>query len=91
MRLRTIQACCEPALEEPLATEEAWDLAAAFKVPADPIRRRLLNLIDNASGRKICACDLVEPVGRSQPTVSHHVSILREAGLLAREQHGRWP
>jgi ArsR family transcriptional regulator len=76
-------------LHEVIAVDEAAELAAAFKVLADPIRLRLLSLIA-ASGGEMCGCDLVEPVGRSQPTVSHHLSILTEAGLLEREQRGKW-
>lgn len=90
MRVRTIEACCEPVLDEPLAALEAEELAAAFKVLADPVRLRLLSLIGNAPDGEMCACDLVEPVGRSQPTVSHHLSILAGAGLVTREQRGKW-
>ena len=87
---RTIQACCEPVLVEPIRTDEAEELAAAFKVLADPVRLRVLSLIANAPNQEMCACDLVEPLNRSQPTVSHHLSILADAGLLTREQRGRW-
>ena len=81
-------ACCEPVLGGALSEAEAEDLAAAFKVLADPARLRLLSLI--AASDEMCACDLVEPVGRSQPTVSHHLSVLTEAGLLTREKRGKW-
>lgn len=87
--VQTIEACCGPVLRQALAPDEADELAAAFKVLADPIRLRLLSLIATAGG-EMCACDLVEPVGRSQPTVSHHLSILTDAGLLEREQRGKW-
>lgn len=90
MNVRVIEACCEPVLTEPIAATEAEELADAFKVLADPIRIRLLSLIANSPEGEVCACDLVEPVGRSQPTVSHHLSILAEAGLLTREQRGKW-
>lgn len=88
--MEIIEACCGPVLEEPLGESEAVELAGAFKVLADPVRLRLLNLIATAPGGEMCACDLVAPVGRSQPTVSHHLSVLTEAGLLTREQRGRW-
>ena len=65
---------------------DAEDLAATFKVLADPARLRLLSMVAAADAGEACACDLVEPVGRSQPTVSHHLSLLVEAGLLAREK-----
>ncbi len=86
----TIQTCCEPVLAEPLDEDNAEELAAGFKVLADPVRLQLLSLIGNAPAGEMCACDLVEPTGRSQPTVSHHLSILTEAGLLTREQRGKW-
>ncbi len=86
----TITACCDPLVEAALDEDEAVQLAAAFKVLADPVRLRLLSLVANAEGGEACGCDLTEPVGRSQPTVSHHLSILTEAGLLEREQRGRW-
>ncbi len=90
MDTKLIVACCEPVLSEPVATQDAEELAAAFKVLADPVRLRLLSLIANSPDQEMCACDLVEPTGRSQPTVSHHLSILAEAGLLSREQRGKW-
>ncbi len=89
MEVRTIETCCAPVLDEVLDAADAEELAAAFKVVAHPVRLRLLSLIA-AAGGEMCACDLVEPVGRSQPTVSHHLSILTEAGLLEREQRGKW-
>lgn len=90
MDVKPIEACCEPVLVEPIGEDEAADLAAAFKVLADPVRLRLLSLIANAPEGEMCSCDLVEPTGRSQPTVSHHLSILAEAGLVTREQRGKW-
>ena len=80
--------CCAPVLAGALSDEEAEDLAAAFKVLADPVRLRLLSMI--ASTEEACACDLVEPLERSQPTISHHLSVLTEAGLLTREKRGKW-
>lgn len=85
-----IRSSSEPMLAEPLDGDDADALAAGFKALSDPIRLRLLSLIANAPEGEICACDLVEPVGRSQPTVSHHLSILTEAGLVSRDQRGRW-
>ncbi|MBA2336513.1 MAG: winged helix-turn-helix transcriptional regulator [Acidimicrobiia bacterium] len=82
--------CCSPVLEEPLSAAGAGELADGFKVLADPIRLRLLSLIATAPDGEVCACELAEPVGRSQPTVSHHLSVLVDAGMLVREQRGRW-
>lgn len=89
-RAQVIEVCCEPVLDAPLSEDEAVELAAAFKVLADPARLRLLSLIASAAGAEACACDLVTPLGRSQPTVSHHLSVLHGAGLVTREQRGRW-
>jgi len=88
--IQMIQNCCEPLLVEPLDPTEANEMAAAFKVLADPIRLRLLSLIASAPNGEMCVCDLVAPINRSQPTVSHHLTILAEAGLLSREQRGKW-
>lgn len=90
MEAATITACCEPVTAVALGADEAEQLAAGFKVLADPVRLRLLSLVATAPGGEVCSCDLVEPVGRSQPTVSHHLSILTDAGLLEREQRGKW-
>ena len=90
MEVPTIQSCCEPVLAEALAGGDAEELAAGFKVLADPVRLRLLSLIANAPLGEMCACDLVEPTGRTQPTVSHHLTILTDAGLVSREQRGKW-
>ena len=88
--IATIAACCAPLSEEPLAAEDADQLAAALRVIADPARLRLLSLIQAQADGEACVCHLQEPLGLSQPTVSHHLKVLVEAGLLEREQRGRW-
>ena len=85
-----LAACCAPVTAGVLDEDQATELAALFKVLADPARIRLLSMVAAAEAGEACACALVEPVGRSQPTVSHHLSILVEAGLLEREKRGRW-
>lgn len=85
-----IEACCDPVLVEPLAADEADELAAAFKMLADPVRLRILSLVASCETGEMCACDLPALIGRSQPTVSHHLTLLTEAGLLSREQRGKW-
>lgn len=90
MDAAAIDACCEPLLEAALTETEASELAAVFKALADPARLRLFSMIANIPAGEACACELVEPLGRSQPTVSHHLSVLTEAGLLSRQQRGRW-
>lgn len=82
--------CCTPVTAGALGEDDATELAAAFKVLADPARLRLLSLVASAEAGEACACDLVAPLGRSQPTVSHHLSVLVDAGLLEREKRGRW-
>lgn len=84
------EACCAPVVDDALSPSEAKGLAGDFKVLADPVRLRLLSIIASAADGEICACDLPGPLDRSQPTVSHHLSVLVEAGLIAREQRGKW-
>lgn len=81
--------CCSPVLAGVLDEDDAAELAGLFKVLGDPARLRLLGMIAAAPGGA-CACDLVEPLGRSQPTVSHHLKALREAGLIEGERVGTW-
>ena len=90
MPAKTIEACCAPLLSGALAEDDAAVLAAGFKALADPVRLRLLSLIAAAPEGNACSCDLEEPVGKSQPTVSHHLSLLAEAGLITKEKVGRW-
>jgi ArsR family transcriptional regulator len=84
------EECCPEVLTAPLGAEEAEEVAAALRVVADPARLRLLSLISNAEGAEACVCNLTGPLGLSQPTVSHHLKVLSDAGLLQREQRGRW-
>jgi len=82
--------CCPSLLDAPLDPRGAAELAAAFAALADPARLRLLSLIAAQPSGEVCACDLVEPLGKSQPTVSHHLKVLFEAGLVDREKRGTW-
>jgi ArsR family transcriptional regulator len=83
--------CCPALLQNsPLTQGEAEQLAAAFRVIADPTRLRLISLLASHPGGEACVCDLVEPLGLSQPTISHHLKLLFEAGLLGREKRGLW-
>jgi len=83
-----MQDCCPAVLAAPLRPGEADELAAGFAALADPGRLRLLSLV--AAQPEVCACALVEPLGKSQPTVSHHLRVLSEAGLIESEKRGRW-
>lgn len=80
--------CCGSVVEAPLAEAEAVELARVLGALADPVRLRLLSLV--AAQSEICSCDLEAPLGKAQPTVSHHTRVLAEAGLLVGERRGRW-
>ncbi|MCX4512881.1 metalloregulator ArsR/SmtB family transcription factor [Streptomyces sp. NBC_01619] len=82
--------CCAPMVREPLGEEVAADLARMFKALSDPVRLRLLSLIASYEGGEACVCDLTGPFDVSQPTISHHLKVLREAGLVGSERRGTW-
>ena len=84
------QACCAPLVREAADPQAAAELAHVFKALSDPTRIRLLSVIAAHEGGEACVCDLTAPVGLSQPTVSHHLKLLVDAGLLTREQRGKW-
>jgi ArsR family transcriptional regulator len=83
-------SCCPPILAAPLSEHDAADAATLLKALADPVRLRLLSIIASSPGGEACACDLHRPLDRSQPTVSHHLAQLTRAGVLRREQRGKW-
>ncbi len=85
-----VGSCCPPLRKAVLKEADAGKLARAFAALGDPVRLRLLSIIAAQPAGEVCACDLVEPVGRSQPTVSHHLKILREAGLIEGDKRGTW-
>ena len=80
--------CCGSVVTDALDEADAHALAHAFAALADPVRLRLFNLV--ATAGEMCSCDLEEPLGKSQPTISHHTKVLAEAGLLVGEKRGRW-
>ena len=80
--------CCPSVLASPLSESDADDLARAFAAIADPVRIRLVSLVAEAG--ECCACDLLAPLGKSQPTISHHTKALADAGLIVGEKQGRW-
>lgn len=84
------EECCPQVLRAPLGGAEAEEMAAALKVIADPARLRLVSLLAAAQDGEACVCDLTAPLGLSQPTVSHHLKVLAGAGLVEREQRGKW-
>ena len=84
------ESCCGPITGQVIDADTAESLARSFKALGDPTRVRLLSLISATEGGEACICDLTVPVGLSQPTVSHHMRQLAEAGLVTREQRGKW-
>jgi ArsR family transcriptional regulator len=82
--------CCTPLTDAALRPEQAGDLARMFKALGDPVRLRLLSMITSASGGEICVCDLTVGFDVSGPTISHHLRVLREAGLVDSERRGTW-
>lgn len=85
-----VSACCAPVTGGALDDDASARLAHLFKALADPTRVKLVSLIAAADGGEACVCDLVEPVQLAQPTVSHHMKLLVDAGLITREQRGKW-
>jgi ArsR family transcriptional regulator len=81
-------ACCPPITEAQLSEAEATELAALFAALSDPVRLRLLSIV--ASEGEVCSCNLEAPLGKSQPTISHHTKVLADAGLIVGERRGRW-
>ncbi len=82
--------CCTPLSAAPLDRGRAEQLARLLKAVADPTRLQLLSLVAQATGREACVCDLTDPLGLTQPTISHHLKVLVGAGLLTRERRGPW-
>lgn len=80
--------CCPPILTGAVDDDAAAELSQVFKALGDPVRVKLVNIIAKAD--EACACDFPEALGKSQPTISHHLSILVKAGILEREQRGKW-
>jgi ArsR family transcriptional regulator, arsenate/arsenite/antimonite-responsive transcriptional repressor len=87
--LQTV-ACCSPLLREPLSVERAERIAPLLKALADPVRLRLLSLVAARAGGEACVCDLSEAFDLTQPTISHHLKVLHEIGLLDRSKRGVW-
>ncbi len=82
--------CCAPLAREPITASQAADLARKLKALADPTRLRLVSIVAGHDGGEACVCDLTEPLGLTQPTISHHLKILVEAGIFTRDKRGVW-
>jgi ArsR family transcriptional regulator, arsenate/arsenite/antimonite-responsive transcriptional repressor len=85
-----IEPCCSPLVREPLTEDWAGDLARMFKALGDPVRLRLLSLVASRAGGEACVCELSAGFDLTQPTISHHLRVLRETGLLECERRGTW-
>ena len=85
-----VAACCSPLACEPLSAEQAAELSRVFKAMGDPVRLRLLSLIASHEGGEACVCQLTDLFDLAGPTISHHLRVLREAGLIAGERRGTW-
>jgi ArsR family transcriptional regulator len=85
-----VPACCTPLLREPINASQAAGLARVLKALADPVRLRLVSMVAAHDGGEACVCDLTEPLGLTQPTISHHLKILVDAGILTRDKRGVW-
>jgi ArsR family transcriptional regulator, arsenate/arsenite/antimonite-responsive transcriptional repressor len=83
-------ACCAPLLNEPITASQAADLARLLKALADPTRLRLVSMVAAHEGGEACVCDLTGPLGLTQPTISHHLKILVDAGIFTRDKRGVW-
>jgi ArsR family transcriptional regulator len=82
--------CCTPLLRQPITASQASDLARMFKALADPTRLRLVSMVAVHEGGEACVCELTEPLGLTQPTISHHLKILVDAGIFTRDKRGVW-
>lgn len=82
--------CCPSLLTAPLDQSQALELAGGFSALADPVRLRMLSILAAAPDGEVCVCDFVDPLGKSQPTVSHHLKILSDAGLVHGDRRGKW-
>ena len=84
------EECCASVLAAPLDNAEAAELGRAFSALADPVRLRMLSILAASAQGEVCVCDFVKPLAKSQPTVSHHLKILSEAGLVQGDRRGKW-
>ncbi len=88
--LTDVAACCAPLTREAMSTENTEKLARSLRAIADPARLRLISMIAAHDGQEACVCDLTEPLGLGQSTVSHHLKVLVDAGILTRDKRGTW-
>jgi ArsR family transcriptional regulator, arsenate/arsenite/antimonite-responsive transcriptional repressor len=90
IKVRAVDECCPSVLSAPLDAGDAAKLASGFSALSDPVRLRVLSMLASANEGEVCVCDFVDPLGKSQPTISHHLKILSEAGLVSGARRGKW-
>ena len=90
VKARPVAQCCPSVLSAPLDANEAAELSTGFSALSDPVRLRILSMLADAADGEVCVCDFVAPLGKSQPTISHHLKILNDVGLVQGEKRGRW-
>jgi ArsR family transcriptional regulator len=90
IEVRGVEECCPSVTAAPLSADEALELSQGFSALADPVRLRMLSILAASPEGEVCVCDLVGPLGKSQPTISHHVKILSEAGFVQGDRRGKW-
>jgi ArsR family transcriptional regulator len=90
LKIRSVEQCCPSVLSAPLDADDAAELANGFTALADPVRLRVLSMLAASPEGEVCVCDFVDPLGRSQPTISHHMKILSDAGLVQGDRRGKW-
>jgi ArsR family transcriptional regulator, arsenate/arsenite/antimonite-responsive transcriptional repressor len=88
--VRSAEECCPSVLSAPLGAADAAELATGFSALADPVRLRVLSMLAASPEGEVCVCDFVDPLGKSQPTISHHLKILADAGLVQGDRRGKW-
>ena len=90
VEVNSVAECCPSVLGAPLGEADAAELARGFSALGDPVRLRILAMLASAQGGEVCVCEFVAPLGKSQPTVSHHLKILSDAGLVHGDRRGKW-
>jgi ArsR family transcriptional regulator len=88
--VRAPEQCCASVLAAPLDAADAAELASGFSALSDPVRLRVLSILATSPEGEVCVCDFVGPLGKSQPTISHHLKILSEAGMVQGDRRGKW-
>jgi ArsR family transcriptional regulator, arsenate/arsenite/antimonite-responsive transcriptional repressor len=89
-KIRLTESCCPSVLSAPLNVDDATEMSRGFSALADPVRLRVLSMLAASPDGEVCVCEFVAPLGKSQPTISHHLKILTDAGLVQGDRRGKW-